>query len=128
MRHLSEVGALETLRRGKPIEQFLGRSPSDSTCIRYIELRPSSDLIEVWVHDVADIGGEEFLDLYEFQDSATSDPETPACAFEEAQAAATYAYVELSASANRWVNQSVTQSEYLDFIRLDRPDVWPPIA
>ena len=48
------------------MEQFIGRSPADSICIRHIEIRPAAEQVEVWIHDVEDVGSEVYSDLYDF--------------------------------------------------------------
>lgn len=69
MRHLLSIDISATLRRSKPVEQFLGRRPVDPTYIRHIELRPANDSIELWIHGVEDVGSEGYFDLYDFPHS-----------------------------------------------------------
>lgn len=121
MRHLLAIDIPASLRRGKSVEQFLGRSPADADCIRYVELRPSNGLIEIWVYDVEDIGGEEYFDLYDFPNLEPDGPDSPVATFKEPQAAVVYASASLTADLTRWVNLGVAQSEYLDYIRAGRP-------
>ncbi|WP_426801961.1 hypothetical protein [Xanthomonas campestris] len=125
MRHLLPIDIPATLRRNKPVEQFLGRSPVDPTYIRHIELRPANDSIEVWIHDVEDIGSEDFSDLYEFPNFEPDGPEAPAAISPDAASAVTYASTFLAADPDRWTNLGIAESDYLDYIRAGRPPRWP---
>ena len=128
MRHLLAIDIPATLRRGKSVEQFLGRSPADAGHIRHIELCQSDGLIEIWVYDVEDIGSEECLDLYDFPYFEPDGPDAPVAMFPDPQAAISYATASLAADSARWVNCGVAQSEYLDYIRAGRPSSWPVAA
>lgn len=128
MRHLPATDIPAILRRGKSVEQFVGRSPANPDYIRHIELRPSNDSIQLWVYDVEDIGGEEWLDLYDFPYLEPDGPEAPVAIFQDAQAAVAYAASTFLAAPDRWTNQLIAQDEYLDYIRADRPLRWPPAA
>src|SRR5687768_5272453 len=56
-----------TLQRGKSLEQFLGRLMRDGQqCIRWIELRPENESVEIWDFVAPDFGDQNHLDLYEF--------------------------------------------------------------
>ena len=128
MRYLPAIDIPATLRRGNSVEQFLGRSSVDAGHIRYLELRPSDGLIEVWAYDVEDIGDQEHLDLHDFPYLEPDGPDGPVAAFPDPQAAVSYASASLAASPARWVNVGVAQSEYLDYIRAGRPFRWPVAA
>lgn len=128
MRHLLSIDIPMTFRRGKSVEQFLGRSPTDAGYIRHVELRPSSGLIEIWVYDVEDIGSEEYTDLYDFPYLEPDGPDAPVASFPDPQSAVDYASRALAADATRWVNLGVAQDEYLDYIRAGRPTRWPVAA
>lgn len=125
MRHLLPIDIPATLRRNMSVEQFLGSSPVDATCIRHIELRPANDSIEVWIHDVEDIGSEDDSDLYDFTYFDPDGPDAPAAIFADAASAVTYASTFLAADPSRWTNLGITESEYLDYIRAGRPSRWP---
>ena len=128
MRHLLAIDIPAALRRGESVEQFLGRSPADAGHIRRVELRPSDGLIEVWVYDVEDIGGEEYLDLYDFPCVEPDGPDGPVATFPDPQGAIAYASASLAIDPARWVNLGVVQSEYLDYIQAGRPFRWPVAA
>lgn len=128
MRYLLTTDVLGSLRRGKAVEQFLGQSVADPGFLRYLELRPSDGIIEVWVYDVEDVGSEDYLDLYDFPWLEPEGPDGPMGSFEEPQAAIAHASAQLAADPARWVNAGVAQSEYLDYIRAGRPVGWPVIA
>ena len=128
MRHLLHIDIPASFRRGKSVEQFLGRSPLDAGYIRHVELRPSNGLIEIWCYDVEDIGGEDYLDLYDFPDLEPDGPWVPVAAFPDPQAAVEYASASLATDPARWISLGVAQSEYLDYIRAGRPSRWPVAA
>lgn len=107
------------------MEQFLGRSGQGKGCIRHIELRPCKGAIQIWVHDVEDIGSEHALDLYDFPYLEPDGPEAPVATFADPQVALAYAHAALAADTGRWVNEGVAESEYLDYIRAGRPAEWP---
>ena len=129
MRHLPLVSVSEALRRGQSVEQFLGRTPdlSGGVHIRWVELRPTERSIEVWVHDVEDIGNEDLLDLYSFP-YLDPDVTDPAAAFHDSDAALAYVMETLAIASSRWVNQFLLQDEYLDYVRSGRPARWPVSA
>ncbi|WP_225210016.1 hypothetical protein [Xanthomonas bonasiae] len=107
------------------VEQFLGRSLEHTEYVRHVELRPAKGGIEVWVHDVEDIGNEDYLDLYDFPYLEPDGPDAPVALFADPQDALAYASTSLAADPAHWVNQGIVQSEYLDYIRAGRPAKWP---
>lgn len=126
MRYVSSSFLDSTLRRGKSLEQFLGGLVQDSEhCIRWIEVRPAKGGIEVWSFVAPDYGDEERLDFYEF---IGVDEGVLEATFEDSADALRYASEKLGAHPDRWVNQFVSQDEYLDFIRAGRPASWPRVG
>jgi hypothetical protein len=125
VRYLTESFALAAVRRGRPIEQFLGAAGRpDKPGIRWVEVRPAPAGYTVVLHTAEDIGGEHFCDLVEFP-SLDSDGEEDfgqeiATAEDESQAMAT-AEASTGAVPGRWVNAGIAQDEYLDFVRAGRP-------
>ncbi|MBB4595366.1 hypothetical protein [Xanthomonas cannabis] len=128
MRHLLPIDIPATLRRNKPVEQFLGRSPVDPTYIRHIELRPANDSIELWIHDVEDLGSEGYSDLYDFPHFEPDEQHAPAAVVPDAAAAVAYARTRLAADPDRWTNVGIAESDYLDYIRAGRPSCWPVVS
>lgn len=124
MRYLSTIDIPAALRRGRSVEQFLGRSPEDSDCIRHVELRPAEGKVEVWVYDVEDLGSQERSDLYAFPYMEPEGPQAPVATFDDAMGAVSYASASLAADPSRWVNRGVVESEYGDYLRAGRPDPW----
>ncbi|WP_042406716.1 hypothetical protein [Streptacidiphilus carbonis] len=124
MRYLTESFALAALRRGRPIEQFLGAAGRpDKPGIRWVEVRPAPAGYTVVLHTAEDIGGEQFCDLAEFP-ALDSDGEEDfgqeiATAEDKSQAMAT-AEASTGAVPGRWVNAGIAQDEYLDFVRAGR--------
>ena len=125
MRYLLPIDIPATFRRGKSVEQFLGRCPDDADYIRYVELRPSESLIEVWVYDVEDIGTLDEPDLYDLPYLEPDGPDGPVAFFQEPQVAVEYAAAFFRADHLRWTNLGVGESEYIDYLRAGRPATWP---
>ena len=125
MRYLLPIDIPTAHRRGKSVEQFLGRSPADASYIRHIELRPSGQSIDVWVYDVEDVGNEDWSDFYDFPYLDADGPDCPVATFSDSQSAVMFASTALAADTARWVNLGVAESEYLDYIRAGRPPTWP---
>ena len=67
-RLLTFVEAVAALRRGGPVEQFLGRYLTDDgrNAVRWLTAGKFESLYRLGVHEVQDIGTAEFLDVYEF--------------------------------------------------------------
>ena len=111
MRYLPIADVESVLRRGKSVEQFLGKCRTHQT-VRCVELRPINGIVEIWVFEVEDIGSSDYLDLYAFpavgecfEEPVTSCPLVEAMEWSEHN---------LRASPTRWVNQGVVQSEYAE--------------
>ncbi|GAA3122706.1 hypothetical protein GCM10010521_07250 [Streptomyces rameus] len=126
MRYLPEAFIIGALKRGRPVEQFLGPvGAPDRLGVRYVEVRPTQASYEVHVHTAEDVGHERFSDLVEFPPldadedeeefgrlvATAEDPSTALAAAEEATGAV----------RSRWVNESMVQDEYGDFVRAGRP-------
>ncbi|MGW6145214.1 hypothetical protein ACWFRM_33795 [Streptomyces sp. NPDC055144] len=67
MRYLTESFVVGALKRGRPVEQFLGSvAASGRIGVSYVEVRPVRGTYEVYVHVIEDVGHESFFDLVEF--------------------------------------------------------------
>jgi hypothetical protein len=122
MRHIPSTFLISTLRRGAVIEQFMGgRVDGSQRVIRWIRLSPNVQEIEVWDQEVSDFGG-ELWDSY-----ALSDEDQEAVAvFSDPAEAIEFAQSVLGALPERWVNEGIGESEFLDYVALNRPVRWPP--
>jgi hypothetical protein len=108
------------------VENFIGRVPGATVpSIRYIELCPVQDGVEVWVHDRDDCGGLEFTDLVEFPSLDPERDDHPIAAFVDAEVAIAYAESTFGAATDRWTNISVCHDDYADYVRAGRPSTWP---
>ena len=108
------------------MEQFLGGAVLDEEpAIRWLELRPASESIEVWEFVAPDLGDQENLDFYEFIGAKEGNLVATLASPSEALA---HAHQHLGATALRWVNQFVAQDEYRDFIVAGRPTHWPAVG
>jgi hypothetical protein len=123
MRYLDQTSLTSTLNRGKSLEQFLGGVVlAGGTGIRWLELRPVSEGIEVWDFTAPDIGHENNLDFYEF---GSDEDGTLAAIVPSPSEALAFAQEHLGALPFRWLNQFVAQDDYRDFISAGRPSRWP---
>ncbi|MEW2518767.1 hypothetical protein [Actinacidiphila alni] len=130
VRHLTEALAVATLRRGSTIEQFLGGTGApEKPAIRWTEIVPRAEGCAVVVHDVEDIGGENFCDLVAFPAVENDDGEESfgrvIGVADDGPSALALAEERLGAHRSRWVNQGVAGDEYRDYVRAARA-AWPP--
>lgn len=126
MRYLAESFALGALRRGQPVEQFLGpASSSERPGIHYVEVRPAKTHYEIFLHTLEDIGHETFADLVEFPPLDPDDEEDEfgrlLATRDDPLAALTAAEDVTGAVRGRWVNASVAQDEYHNYVMAGRP-------
>ncbi|MFI9772769.1 hypothetical protein ACIHJG_38920 [Streptomyces sp. NPDC052415] len=126
MRYQTEFFALGALRRGRPIEQFLGPAGSpERPGVRYIELRPVKFRYEIYLHIVEDVGHETFVDVVEFPPLCTDDEEEEfgrLVATRDDPLAALAAAEDITGAARgRWVNAGLVQDEYHDYVMAGRP-------
>ncbi|MFF0087653.1 hypothetical protein ACFYR1_49730 [Streptomyces canus] len=126
MRYLAEAFILGTLRRGRPVEQFLGPVyRAERLGVRYVEVRPKAARFEIFLHTVADVGHETFLDLVEFPPLDSDDEEEQfgrlIAAPDDPLSALKAAEDVTGAVRQRWVNATMSQDEYADFVRAGRP-------
>ncbi|MGW0577931.1 hypothetical protein ACWD25_18605 [Streptomyces sp. NPDC002920] len=126
MRYLADAFVVGALKRGRPVEQFLGPiGASDRPGVHYVEVRPAKASYEVYVHTVEDVGHERFFDLVEFPPFDTDDDEEEfgrlVATAEDPSTALTTAEKITGAVPGRWVNESMVQAEYADFVQAGRP-------
>ncbi|MEU8976716.1 hypothetical protein AB0D11_47635 [Streptomyces monashensis] len=126
MRYLAESFALGVLRRGRPVEQFLGPAGSpEHPGIHYVEVRPAKTHYEIFLHNLEDVGHDSFADLVEFP---PLDPDDEEEEFGRLVATRDDPLVALAAAEDatgavrgRWVNAGVVQDEYRDYVMAGRP-------
>lgn len=107
MRHLHSSDIVDTSRRGRTLEQFLG-GDRDSGRLRWVELRPPEAGVEIRLFE--DENPSKQLDIY---DLGEIDEPIATLPIPEALA---YAQSQFGASPSKWVNQGVAVSEYEDFL------------
>ena len=124
MRHLSLAFLESTLRRGVPIEQFMGGVQREGErLVRWVELRPRGDSIEVWDYEAPDLG-EDCLDFY----ALANVEQEPLAVVSTAAGALELAQSQLGTNNVCWVNQGGSQHEFIDFLRAGRPSPWHPVV
>ncbi|MFJ9339455.1 hypothetical protein ACIRP0_09200 [Streptomyces sp. NPDC101733] len=126
MRYLAEPFILGALRRGRPVEQFLGPVyGAERPGVRFLEVRPKAARFEILLHTVEDVGHETFLDLAEFppldQDADEEEFGRLVTAADDPLAALEAAENGTGAIRQHWVNATMSQDEYADFVRAGRP-------
>ncbi|MEU5121193.1 hypothetical protein [Streptomyces asoensis] len=126
MRYLAETFVVGALKRGRPVEQFLGPVGAPGRLgVSYVEIRPTKASYEVYVHTVEDVGHDGFSDLVEFPPFDADQDEEEfgrlVATAEEPSAALAAAEKVTGAVRGSWVNQSMVQDEYSDFVQAGRP-------
>ena len=118
MRHLSREFQESAIRRGKCIEQFLGGEQlSEDFVVRFVIIAPERNGVRMSMYESLDMGSPDYSDIYSFPSHDPSLEGDPAweCHYDSLDSALRAASSELSASPDRWVNQGVCASEYLDY-------------
>jgi len=123
-RYLTLSEAESALNRGKSIECFLGACTRDGKPgIKWISASKNGNGINVSVFETADLGNEEFLDVYEFG------PLNPELELDEADESLTCPDFEsfvqeveskFSGSSSKLVNEFIVQDEYADYLMSGR--------
>jgi hypothetical protein len=119
MRHLTPASAVSALGRGREIEQFLGGSvDGEVSSITSITISPRGDAFGVSVHEVLDVGSEDFLDVSEFppidEGEYVGEGRSLGTAASPADAIALAESI-VAARPDRWVNQGMVGDEYADY-------------
>lgn len=106
------------LGRGRSVAQFLGgevRAPFGAI-IRWLTIREDRDAGHVvHLHEASDLGSDTFVDVGELPSiHGEEELETTFSSFEAALA---YAVEKLGAARDRFVDESMIDDEYADFLR-----------
>ncbi|KUL76536.1 hypothetical protein ADL34_11815 [Streptomyces sp. NRRL WC-3605] len=122
---MTEAAIAGALKRGRPVEQFLGPVGAPGRIgVSYVEVRPTKASYEVYLHTVEDVGHERSFDLVEFPPFAADQDEEEfgrlVATAEEPSNALTAAKEATGAVPGRWVNEGMVQDEYADFVRAGR--------
>ncbi|MEU9974145.1 hypothetical protein [Streptomyces sp. NPDC051014] len=126
MHYLAETFVVGALKRGQPVEQFLGPIGTPGRPgVAYVEVRPAKASYEVYVHAVEDVGHGGFFDLVEFPpfdgDADEEESGRLVATAENPSSALTAARAATGAVPGRWVNENIVQDEYADFVQAGRP-------
>lgn len=125
MRYLPKPLAVGALRRGQPIQQFLGPATGfELAGIRYLEIRPAARY-ELYLYFAEDIGTDQFYDVGEFPSLELRDGEVGfgrlIARADEPELALETAKRLVGAAMDRWANVGLLNVEYLDYLIADRP-------
>lgn len=123
-RYLTSSEAEAAMNRGKSVECFLGSCERDSKPgIKWVSARAGGNGVRVSVYETADLGNEEFIDVYEFG------PLNPDLEFEDPDETLNFSSFaeflsgienKFSGSTSRLVNEFIIQDEYADYIARGR--------
>jgi hypothetical protein len=134
MRYLTRNFAVGAIRRGALVGQFLGGyADGEQRGLRVLTVQPDEQAYCLYVHDIMDIGDSDFCDLAEFPpwaQPAESDESGEATVCSAApDVLLSFAEEQLGADPGRWVNGSMLDEEYADYVRAGRaPTLDPPPA
>lgn len=123
-RYLTRSEAESALNRGKAIECFLGQCERDGRKgIKWLSASRRGEAVRMAFYETADIGNEEFLDLYEFgplnPDLDLDDPEEERV-FGDFSTFISELESSFPGSTLKLVNEGVIQDEYLDYLARGR--------
>ncbi len=123
---LTAAESISVLRRLAPLQQFRGRVPGARDAVRWLELRPKFNGIELWVFDVDDVGTADHVDIAAFPPTSGSPPAFPVSIQATAAAAFDYAQSQFGALAGAWREPGQLPDDYAAFVRAQRPSTWTP--
>jgi hypothetical protein len=117
------VGAI---RRGAVVAQLLGGYDDGARRgLRVLTVQPDDDAYCLYVHDIEDVGGPD-LDEFPPWSESGDDGDATVCS-ETPDALLSYAEQQLGADPGRWINLSMLDDEYDDFVYAGRPvNLKPP--
>lgn len=117
-RHLTLSEAVDTLIRGRAIEQWLRvRHEDGDRIIQWVRIgRERSGEFFVGLRTVFDQGNSEFTDVHEFQSYDPDEFYESMMLFSEAHDALAFAAEKLGAADEKYVNDGLVEAEYSDFI------------
>ncbi len=116
MRHLDQFDVLANLHKCRIVEQLLSAGQdADGRIIRFLVIhREREGQWTVTLHEVADVGTAQYLDIYSFPSVARDPDDAQSASFASIEAALEYARRALGADMWRFVNSGMTESEYRD--------------
>jgi hypothetical protein len=117
-RYLTASEAVAALSRGSQIEQFLGSyvAPDGRSAVRWLSAFRSGRTFKVVIHDVEDVGTDDFGDLSAFpplDDDEYSGEGRSLITADDAHSLIGAAAAH-GADSERWVNGGMVQDEYLE--------------
>ena len=123
-RYLTLSEAESAINRGKSVECFIGACDRDGARgIKWFSARKNGNGINVSVYETADLGNEDYLDLYEF---GPLNPELELDEPDEIISCADFASFakeiesKFSGSSNKLINEFIIQDEYADYLKRNR--------
>ena len=123
MRYLSRGFAVSTIRRGTVVAQLLGGYLDGARRgLRVLTVEPDEDAYCVYVHEIEDVGGPE---VAEFPPWSADGGDAVVCS-DTPEAVLSFAEQQLDADPERWINGSMLDDEYGDYVRAGRPPTLSP--
>jgi hypothetical protein len=116
-RYLTRSFAVGAIRRGTVVAQLLGGyCDGVRQGLRVLTVQPDGDAFCLYIHDIEDVGGPELEEYppWGADDDATVCSQTP-------DALLSFAEQQLGADPGRWVNGSMLDDEYADYVAAGRP-------
>jgi hypothetical protein len=127
MRYLDAAFIESALHRGKAVSQWLPpRSEGDQTILRWVNLEPSGDGVSVRYCEVFDSLEMETYDIGQFPAVNPDEPHGMTEEYPTLDAALDAARMKCGARDDRYVNESMIDSEYELYRRENRLNARPP--
>jgi hypothetical protein len=94
--------------------------------LRVLTVQPEGEAYCLYVHDIEDVGGAELTEFPPWAAGGAADDGDAAVCAETPGALFSFAEHRLAADPERWVNGSMLDDEYADYVGAGRPALLPP--
>ena len=129
MAYLEPAAVFSELLRGETLEQYAGTvTLSGMRGVRWLELRPSLQGVELWVFDVQDVGAPGHTDLYDVPRLDEEAMPFAAAIFPVSRKAVQYAQEHYGADPLRWAKRGQAKAEYAQFLDEERTPRWSSLS
>ena len=129
MSYLEPAALFSELLRGSTLEQYAGTvTLSGMRGVRWLELRPTLQGVELWVFDVQDVGASGHADLYSFPRLNEHAMPFAVGTFAVSRKAVEYAQQHYGADPLRWAKHGQAKAEYGQFLDQQRSPRWSSLG